>query len=42
MNTSHPTVVPARREPETPLNHRHTVIPTPRDNGMFSGWGVRF
>jgi len=21
---------------------RRTVIPTPRANGMFSGWGVRF
>lgn len=21
---------------------RRTIIPTPRSNGMFSGWGVRF
>jgi len=21
---------------------RRTVIPTPRSNGMFSGWGPRF
>ncbi len=38
---SHPFIVPARRESE-PKSRTHTVIPTPRSNGVFSGWGVRF
>lgn len=40
-------------KPTTPARHattpdidergdRRTVIPTPRTNAMFSGWGVRF
>ena len=41
MHTN-PTVQPTRRDPETALTNRHTVIPTPRQSGMFSGWGVRF
>jgi hypothetical protein len=41
MYTS-PVVVPARREPDAMPNARHTVIPAPRREGSFSGWGVRF
>jgi hypothetical protein len=26
----------------TPEAGRRTVIPTPRSNSMFPGWGVRF
>jgi hypothetical protein len=37
---SNPIIVPAHRRPEP--TDRHTVIPTPRSNGMFPGWGVRF
>jgi hypothetical protein len=27
--------------PEAPET-RHTVIPTPRTNSLFAGWGVKF
>jgi hypothetical protein len=35
--------IPARRSnDEARLPARPTVIPTPRSNTMFPGWGVRF
>ncbi len=31
-----------RAADETKPNERRTVIPTPRSNGVFPGWGIRF
>jgi hypothetical protein len=38
-----PTSLPLHRNTDDDkLAERRTVIPTPRANGMFPGWGVRF
>ena len=33
--------IPQKRSPEAPETRR-TVIPTPRADGLFAGWGVKF
>jgi hypothetical protein len=37
-----PTTQPRRTDDAIPEAGRRTVIPTPRSNAMFPGWGVRF
>ena len=32
---------PDQRHAQDDLSARRTVIPTPRSNPMFAGWGVR-
>ncbi len=39
---NHLPTPPRHNDAEIPADQRRTVIPTPRSNSMFPGWGVRF
>jgi len=42
VTTNSKRILPGSEADGEDRDLRRTVIPTPRSNGMFPGWGVRF